>query len=363
MPGDAAEKYACHPRETPTLLGHDEAEQALLSAWNQNRFAHAWLVTGPRGIGKATLAYRLARFVLAGGGSTNNLFGEPNDLAIPTDDPVFRRIAANAHSDLKVIERSFDPKRDRLRDEIIVADARKLVSFFAMTAAESEWRVAIVDSADEMNRIAANALLKTLEEPPSRGLLVLIAHAPGRVPATLRSRCRRLSLRPLATDLVEQIVKEHQPDLADDARTTLARLSDGSPGRALALSSSGGIELYGELVELLAHLPAIDTLAVHRLGDRVSRRDAGDTFRTLTDLLIWWLERMIRAAATGTFPTPVVSGENELMARLAVRGGLERWCGVWEKVCDLFSAADDANLDRKQVLINVFSTLQATSRT
>lgn len=343
------------------MLGHEAAETTILSAWNQGRFAHSWLISGPRGIGKATLAYRLARFVLAGGGA-GNLFGEPDSLAIAEDDPVFRRIAGNAHTDFKVVERNYDAKRDRRRDEIVVDDVRGLVSFFSMTAAEGAWRVAIVDSADEMNRNAANALLKTLEEPPTHGLVILIAHVPGRVPATLRSRCRRLSLHPLSPDLVGQIVAQQRPDIVEDKRQALGRLANGSPGEALALADSGGLALYEEIVGLISGLPAVDMLAVHKLGDRLNRREAGDTFRTVANLLPRWLERMIYGAATGSFPPPVVSGEDEIMARLAQTGSLERWCEVWEKVRDLLSATNAVNLDRKQVLLNVFSTLQSTSR-
>ncbi len=349
------------PRENPGLLGHADAEAELLSAWNGGRFAQSWLIAGPRGVGKATLAYRLARFVLAAGGG-GGLFGEPNGLGIDPEDPVFRRVAARAHADLKVVERGFDAKRGRRREEIVVDDVRGLVPFFAMTAAEGEWRVAIVDAADEMNRNAANALLKTLEEPPARGLVIMIAHVPGRVPATLRSRCRRLSLRPLAPELVGRIVAERRPDIAADRRAALGRLADGSPGRALALADGDGLALYEELVRLMSDLPAVDMPAVHRLGDRFARPEGADAFRLVADLLPRWLEGMVRGAATGAFPEPVVSGEDEVMARLARTGGLERWCRVWENVCDLFSATEAVNLDRKQVLLNVFFTLRTTSR-
>ena len=348
------------PRENPSLLGHTDAESELLSAWKGGRFAHSWMITGPRGIGKATLAYRLARFVLAGGGS--DLFGGPDNLEIGQDDPVFRRVASYAHADLKVVERGFDTRRNRPREEILVSDVRDSVSFFAMTAAEGEWRVAIVDAADEMNRNAANALLKTLEEPPARGLVIMVAHVPGRVPATLRSRCRRLSLRALAPELVSRILAEQRPDIAADKRAALGRLADGSPGRALALADAGGLALYEELVGLISNLPTIDMLAVHRMGDRLNRRNGGGTFRLIASLLTRWLEGMIHGAAAGAFPEPVVPGEDAAMVRLARTGSLERWCEVWENVRDLFSAADDVNLDRKQVLLNVFSTLQTTSR-
>ena len=360
MTADSAGGNVVEPHENPELLGHAEAESELLSAWNGNRFAHSWLITGPRGVGKATLAYRLARFVLADGGEGPSR--EPDGLAVGREDPVFRRVASRAHADLRVVERGLDLQRNRRREEIVVDDARDLVSFFAMTAAEGRWRVAIVDAADEMNRNAANALLKTLEEPPAHGLVIMVAHVPGRVPATLRSRCRRLSLRGLAPELVGQVVAERRPDIAADRRAALGRLADGSPGRALALADADGLTLYEELVALISGLPAVDMLAVHRLGDRVGKRDGADAFRLIAGLLPRWIEGMVRGAATGTFPEPVTPGENEVMARLARTGGLERWCEVWENMRDLFSAADAVNLDRKQVLLTAFSTLRTASR-
>ncbi|MCY4407885.1 MAG: DNA polymerase III subunit delta', partial [Rhodospirillaceae bacterium] len=177
------------PRENPHLVGHEPAAGALVEAWGSGRLAHAWLIAGPRGIGKATLAYRFARFVLAGKEGIDGLTMAP-------EHPVFRRIAAGGHSDLAVIERGLGD-RGRLRAEIVVDDVRKANAFLSLTAGEGGWRVVIVDAADEMNRNAANALLKRLEEPPSRVLFLLVSHAPSRMPATLRSRCRLLSLAPL----------------------------------------------------------------------------------------------------------------------------------------------------------------------
>jgi DNA polymerase-3 subunit delta' len=350
-----------NPRETSILFGHEAAEAELLSAWSQGRFAHSLLIVGPRGIGKATLAYRLARFVLSGGGVAN-LMGKPGSLAIPEDEPVFRRIASNSHADLKIVECGYDRKRERRREEIVVSDVRELVSFFAMTAAEGDWRVAIIDAADEMNRNAANALLKTLEEPPAQGLVILVAHVPGRVPATLRSRCRRLSLQPLAPELVGKLIANQRPDIAADQRNSLGRLAEGSPGRALTLANSDGLALYQELFNLISGLPKVDMLAVHRLGDRLNRKEEGDTFNMIAYFLPHWLERMIKGSTASSFPSPIVSGETEVMMRLVQTNSLERWCEVWEKVRDLFSATNAVNLDRKQVLLNVFSTLQITSR-
>src|SRR5271165_3045369 len=175
---------APEPRANPLLLGHEAAEATLAAALHSGRLHHAWLLTGPAGIGKATLAFRFARRLLAGHGGEG--------LQLDSTHPVFRRVAVGAHADLLTVERAFDPKRKRQRTEIVVDDVRRIGGFLHLTPAEGGWRVVVVDGADELNRNAANALLKVLEEPPPRALLLLTAAAPGRLPATIRSRTRRL---------------------------------------------------------------------------------------------------------------------------------------------------------------------------
>ena len=187
---------------TPSLLGREAAESALRRLFESGRLPHALLLSGPRGIGKATLAFRFARFVLANGageGSPGGLSGgsEESGLAIAPESGTFRRVASGGHADLLTVERAYDPRRRRLRGEIVVEDTREIAAFLRLTPAEGGWRVVIVDGADEMNRNAANALLKILEEPPRRALLLLVAHSPGRLLPTIRSRCRRFPLAPL----------------------------------------------------------------------------------------------------------------------------------------------------------------------
>ncbi len=349
------------PRENPDLIGHEAAEQTLLQAWQGARFPHAWLISGPRGIGKATLAYRFARFVLAGEGE-GGLFGGPEDLSLDPEHPVFRRIVGGGHADFLAIERSVDEKSKKLRSEIVVGDVRRAQPFFAQTAAEGGWRVAVVDCADEMNRNAANALLKVLEEPPERGLLLLVSHAPGSLLATLRSRCRKLALRPLADDQVATLLQQRFPELAADEATALVALAAGSPGRALGLAAEGGLDLYRELLALLEGLPGCDVPALHKLGDRLARANGAPAFQALMELLLGFLGRLVTAAASGHRPPEVVSGEGATMSRLAARRGLDQWLEVWEKVGRLAASAEGANLDRKQVLLNVFSVLERASR-
>jgi DNA polymerase-3 subunit delta' len=350
------------PRENPELIGHGAAEGVLLDAWNSGRLAHAWMLCGPRGIGKATLAYRFARFALAGGGS-GGLFGDaPDGLAIAADDPVFRRVAAGGHADMMAVTPSYDEKRKRWREEIVVADIRALGPFMRLTASEGGWRVAVVDAADDMNINAANALLKILEEPPYKTVLLLVSHSPGRLLPTIRSRCRRLNMQPLAETQVVEFVERYRPELAPGEAAALARLAEGSPGRALRLADAGGLALYGEMIEMLSAVDGLDVSALHALGDRMARANARDAFATLMELLSQWLVRMVRTGAHGTAPEEVMAGEAAVVERLLGRASLEQWTEVWEKTGRLVADVERINLDRKQVVISVFNTLEATAR-
>src|SRR5260221_1830925 len=240
------------PRDNPLLLGHEAAETALLQAYRSGRLPHAWLLSGPRGIGKATLAFRFARFLFAEGAAAPGLFAAPPaSLAVAPEHPGFRRVASGGHADLLVVERSLDPRRKKLRSEIVVDDTRSIAAFLRLTPAEGSWRVVVVDGADMMNRNAANALLKILEEPPQRAVLLLVSDNPGRLLATIRSRCRILALKPLAQTMVLAALAHYRPDLGAGARAVLARLAEGSIGRALDLAAAGGGGLYQSLVALI----------------------------------------------------------------------------------------------------------------
>ncbi len=369
-------------RENPGLLGHEDAEQTLRQGFESGRLAHAWLISGPEGIGKATLAYRFARYVLAngseGGDAGAGLFGEsllPGEtpetngpLYLAPGHPVFQRVAAGGHVDLTSVERTVNEKTGKLRTEIIVEDVRGVGQFFRLTAGEGGWRVAVVDCADEMNPSAANALLKVLEEPPERALLLLVSHNPGRLLPTIRSRCRKLALQPLEEETVASLIGAYRPDLDPSDTTALARLADGSPGRALALAAEGGLDLYREMTGLLETLPRLDIAALHAFGGKLGRTGADDAFRTATGLFRWWLARLILATAgdaagnqsqgAGRFSPD----EEALIGRLGAAAGLDRWFEVWEKINRLLDKTDSVNLNRKQVVLNVFLTLENAVR-
>lgn len=347
------------PKENPHLVGHEAAEREILDAWNTGRMHHAWLITGKRGIGKATLAYRVARFILSGGGD-GGLFGGPGTLALPAEHPVFHRIAHGAHGDLRVIERQWDDKRKKLRSEIVVGDARDIGGFLSMTSAEGGWRVVLIDAVDEMNRNAANAVLKVLEEPPKRSLLLLLAHNPARLLPTIRSRCRRLALRPLDDETVATLAMRYRPDLSADDAHGLARLGEGSIGRALELAAEGGLQHYHGMIGLLRGLPRLDVPALHAFADSAARSD--DSFRTTSELLLWWLARTISSGGHGAPPVEVVPGENGLFRTVLAAAPLDRWVEVWEKISRLLERADAVNLDKKQVLLSAFLAIERVVR-
>ncbi len=346
-----------HPRLTTAWRGHDLAERRLLEAWNSGRMPHGWLICGPRGIGKATLAYRLARFVLAGGAGEPDMFGTPaapTTLALRDGHPIVQRIAASAHKDLIAIERLWDAKRGRAKSEIAVDQIRAIADLLHLTPGEGGWRVVIVDPADDLNQNSANALLKMLEEPPARTLMILIAHAPGVLLPTIRSRCRRLDLAPLEDTAVEALLAEQRSDLGAADAQALARLADGSIGRALDLADQGGLDLYRSVVDTIGSGP--DPEAVLALADRCSRPDG--SLDIVAELVRWWLQRIARAAARGASPIETVMGERAAGERLLGRLSPAQIVDAWEAIGQVIVRADALNLDRRQTVLDAFAALR-----
>ena len=339
------------PRQNPVLLGQEAAESIFLAAWHAGRMPHAWLIAGPEGIGKATFAYRIARFVLAGGGGES--------LALAEDHPVFRRVASGGHSDLKTLARD---RQGAGPSTVIGVDAVRAAGDFAhLTAGEGAWRVLVVDSADDLNANAANALLKILEEPSDKTLMLLVSHSPWRLLPTIRSRCCRLPLRRLPDDAMGDILRPAIPASGDLGK--LLAIAEGSPGRAFSLLEEDGIDLLDSVVGIAAALPEMDLPALHELADRLARRDAETAYRTAMRILLWWIARAARAGVDGGIAGgEVVGGEGETAARVVDRAGLDRLAELWEKCARLIDQAETVSLDRKQVVLGAFRQLQSAMR-
>ena len=334
---DRIEGFA-HPRETTRLVGHDWALARVARSIRTGRPPQAWLISGPPGVGKATLAYRMARYVLAFGATEKG----PADLSVPERDSAAVQLAAASHPGLLVLKRGLNPDTGRLMNVLSVAVVRSLAGFFGMTSVSGGWRVVIVDTADDMNDSAANAILKLLEEPPSRAMLILIANRPGQLLPTIRSRCQRLDLRPLDDKTVADALKTYLPDAEAEERRSLARLSGGSIGAALSLAEGEGRELAAEADKLIESASAPDVVALLALGDRLWRiRDGLSRFG---DFLIEALAGRIRARAHQ--PAQNLRAWTLLLARLE----------------ENFARARGLNLEPRQTVLSAARELKATSR-
>jgi DNA polymerase III subunit delta' len=364
------------PRYNANLDGQQAAEEILTEGFASGKLAHAWMLTGPKGIGKATLAYRFARHILANGAVGNDadsgaasLFGadelpatsDASPLYLAPESPIFQRVAAGGHADLMSVERGLN-STGKLRSDIVVGDVRGVNRFLNLTAGEGGWRVVIVDSADEMNVNAANALLKVLEEPPSRALLLLVCHNPGRMLPTIRSRCRKLRLADLDESTVTELLGRYLPDLDVDTRNQLAALSEGSIGRALELAQADGAELQRQIMAFMTQMPSLNIPDLQDFGATMSKADAIPRFETMADLLRRCLARLVRHASGADLLGPVNAEEQALYARLANTARLDRWLQVWDKTDDLLRRTNRINLDRKQVILNIFLNISQAAR-
>jgi DNA polymerase-3 subunit delta' len=335
---------APHPRETRLLLGQQEAEKSFLDAYRGGRMPHAWLFGGEQGIGKATLAYRAARFVLVHPDPQAAAVQAAADLSVDPDHPAARRVEAMSHRDLVVLRREFDPEKKRVPAEISVDKVRAALHVFSGTSAEGGWRIAILDSAEDLNRNSANALLKIVEEPPARSLFLIVAHRPGAVMPTIRSRVRRLSLAPLAVTDVAAAVPA--PGLAaDDALVVrAAELSGGSVRHALRLLDEHTLAVVEHIRRMLDTLPDLDRMDLHRVAEGLAGRANEADFETALETIQDWL-----------------SGEAHRRAGEGP-GRLAPLAEVWDKIARAVREASIYNLDRRALVLGLFSDLAEAVR-
>jgi DNA polymerase-3 subunit delta' len=355
---------APHPRETARLFGHAGPEAEFLGAANSGRLPHGWLLTGPRGIGKATFAWRAARFLLATPPAQDDgLFGAPpppETLDIDPEHPVARRMLALSEPGLFLLRRPVDDKdAKKLKTVITVDEVRGLKGFFHMSAGDGR-RVVIVDSADEMNPSAANALLKELEEPPEGAVLFLISHRPSGLLPTIRSRCRTLRFHALDDpDLAAALI---QAGSEPPEGAALAHLAQGSVGAAITLSEQGGPALYADIMRLLDTLPNMDRALALKLAEATAGKAGEARFALTLSLLETALSRAARLGATGQASPDITPGEAATLARLAPDPARARdWANLAQSLTARARQGKAVNLDPAALIFDIFLDLDRTA--
>jgi DNA polymerase III subunit delta' len=336
---------APHPRLASALFGHEAAEAELLEGYRSRRLAHSWLLGGPEGVGKATLAWRFARFILANPDPASASVREARDLGVNPDHPAARQAAALAHPDLSVLRRNWNPKSKNFFSEIGVDDVRAAVDLFHKFSSAGGWRICIVDCAEDLNRFGANALLKMIEEPPARSLFLIVAHWPGQVLATIRSRCRKLALAPLdAGQIAKAVAGLGAPwgELPDDEIADAARGANGSVREALKRLEPDARAVRGLIDQTIAQLPDADFRIVHKLADAVAARGEGDAFEALMSGLYDWLAQRLRVFAPDRPPEAVSD--------------------LWERIRAQTRESEALNLDKKLHVLSIFAEFAAAAR-
>lgn len=331
-----------HPREMLSLLGQEDAEQAFLDLYNGKKLHHAFLLVGPEGIGKATFAYRAARFLLAEaereGGDA--LFGGPPDsLAVAETSRTAHLVANDAHPDLGVLKRRYDSKTKKFRSEISVEDTRDSLNLFEKTSAFGGWRVIIVDAADDLNNASANALLKTLEEPPARAIFLLVTHQPQRLLPTIRSRCRTLSFSPLVPALLKELIPAISNAAALD--DVAAMRANGSVKRALRLGQPGFRAFLALVDDVLSALPKRRHAEIDRIAETCrTGTDGEQALIDFLDMVESWLHAAIRTRAA--------AGDVLRASALAE---------FWSRMSENAARLDALNLDRRAFVMTLVDEL------
>jgi len=335
-----------HPRHAQRLIGHAAAEAEMLASYRSGRLAHAWLMGGPEGVGKATLAWRFARFLFANPDPTAGPVRAARDLAVDPDLPPARQLAALAHPDFALVRRLWRPTAKTFMSEIAVEVVREAMRVFHMSAAFGGWRIAIIDCAEDLNPSSANALLKIVEEPPARSLILIVSHRPGQVMPTIRSRCRRLMLEALSEREIAEVVTTLGPPFSESDPAAVAAAAARARGsvREALLTLSPEMEGLSALIDrTFAGLPDPDPRLAARLAEALASRGSGEALQAFHRRLCDWLADY--AFQTASSPTRA-----------------EDIGALWDRLREAARETETLNLDRRLYALSAFAEIAAVER-
>jgi DNA polymerase-3 subunit delta' len=371
------------PKENLHFVGHKEAEEKFLSSWNSGKTSGSWLITGPKGVGKASLAYRIARFVFVNGKNKEQggLFGESafeefDSLDVSAENEHVKKVSSSSHPDLKIIEREItddekkkliklvksgselnpDEEKKRKKSAFIRVDSvRQMNGFLSMTSSDGGWRAVIVDAADDMNIASANAILKILEEPPENTLMILISHNQGKLLPTIKSRCTKIALKPLENDVIEGLLSHYIPEISENDASKLSILCSGSIGQAIELYENNGLAKYKEMVSIFERYPSVDLAKLHAFANKIIK--SPDDFEVFQFVFSSFLSRIIRAFGKGENLVEICPGENAIKDNICNSVTPDVLIDRWQEANELFAKTNNVNLDKKQTIINVIMGL------
>ncbi len=367
--GEAEEEEGLqHPRLMNICLGHETLEQEFLDLFNAGRLPHAIILSGTRGIGKATLAFRLARFLLKHGGedsdqdsmfATTDTPQNATTLDIDKEDKIFHLVAANAHPDMLTIERAYDESKDRYKDSVDVKSIRKVTPFLRMTSSEGSYRIVIIDDADTMNRSAQNALLKILEEPPEKTLIILITHRAGALIPTIKSRARLINVHSLSPEHFKELLEKNGQSLSHKDLETITALAEGSIGKAVEYIDQGGLEILDKLLTLYENFGGaggkVNWEPIHKLGNDLAKIGQDQQYANFTTLMQWIYQTLLLAKARNLNPPAPL--DNTTFQNILATTSLNHLIEICDSLKTHFDSIKYANLDKKQGVLGAFSLI------
>jgi len=350
------------PRLMQDCIGHDHAEKLFLDLFNKQQMPHALIFSGLQGIGKATMAYRLAKFLLERGGESDqdSLLGPPEppqNLDVPPDCRTVSFVHASAHPDMLSIEREYDEGKNRYKDSVDVASIRKVTPFLRKTASEGSYRVVIIDDADTMNTSAQNGLLKILEEPPAKTLIILVAHRIGNLIPTIRSRARVVNFKPLQPEHFAQLLERNGNQLTPLEIDTITALSGGSIGQAMRYIEEGGLDIFDKLLELHSEFLTNrnNWEPVHKLAEDLGKAGQDQRYQLFCEIMNWLYQTLLRVKARAGYLPAFL--ETDALQTYYAQAPLTRLSDIHDQLQAHFTQVKNANLDKKQGVLGAFSLL------